>query len=173
MHNPPMGAVPPGADPIQQTDAWAQARAAAGSGTQPAAAGAQANMPMMPPFQGPPGMAGAGGGSAPHRFSVINRDWGNNKTLDLVTQPEAFVTWRDRALGHLAKGRPDIRRLLTWAEKQVVPIDMLAEDAGALEVGMTENDAFQFIQKTAMSERSRMRDVADQILDGSLRPDAG
>jgi AmiR/NasT family two-component response regulator len=38
---------------------------------------------------------------------------------------------------------------------------------------MTENDAFQFIQKTAMSERTRMRDVADQILDGSLRPDAG
>ncbi|MFT4773083.1 MAG: AmiR/NasT family two-component response regulator [Candidatus Azotimanducaceae bacterium] len=41
------------------------------------------------------------------------------------------------------------------------------------ELAMTENDAFQFIQKTAMSERSRMRDVADQILDGSLRPDAG
>ena len=41
------------------------------------------------------------------------------------------------------------------------------------EVGMTENDAFQFIQKTAMSERTRMRDVADQILDGTLRPDAG
>ncbi len=38
------------------------------------------------------------------------------------------------------------------------------------EVGMTENDAFQFIQKTAMSERTRMRDVADRILDGSLRP---
>jgi two-component system, response regulator PdtaR len=41
------------------------------------------------------------------------------------------------------------------------------------EVGMTENDAFGFIQRTAMSERSRMRDVADRILDGSLRPDAG
>lgn len=41
------------------------------------------------------------------------------------------------------------------------------------ELGMTENDAFQFIQKTAMSERTRMRDVADQILDGSLRPDLG
>jgi AmiR/NasT family two-component response regulator len=38
------------------------------------------------------------------------------------------------------------------------------------EVGMSENDAFQFIQKTAMSERTRMRDVADRILDGSLRP---
>ena len=40
------------------------------------------------------------------------------------------------------------------------------------ESGMTENEAFGFIQRTAMSERTRMRDVADRILDGSLRPDA-
>jgi AmiR/NasT family two-component response regulator len=38
------------------------------------------------------------------------------------------------------------------------------------EVGMSEADAFSFIQRTAMSERTRMRDVADRILDGSLRP---
>jgi response regulator NasT len=38
------------------------------------------------------------------------------------------------------------------------------------ERGMSENDAFGFIQRTAMSERTRMRDVADRILDGSLRP---
>ena len=38
------------------------------------------------------------------------------------------------------------------------------------EVGLSESDAFSFIQKTAMSERTRMRDVADRILDGSLRP---
>ena len=38
------------------------------------------------------------------------------------------------------------------------------------ECGMKENDAFTFIQRTAMSERSRMRDVADRILDGTLRP---
>ena len=38
------------------------------------------------------------------------------------------------------------------------------------EVGMSETDAFGFIQRTAMSERTRMRDVADRILDGSLRP---
>lgn len=38
------------------------------------------------------------------------------------------------------------------------------------ELGMSENDAFSFIQRTAMSERTRMRDVADRILDGSLRP---
>jgi two-component system, response regulator PdtaR len=35
---------------------------------------------------------------------------------------------------------------------------------------MSESDAFGFIQRTAMSERSRMRDVAERILDGSLRP---
>ena len=39
------------------------------------------------------------------------------------------------------------------------------------ECGMTEQDAFTFIQRTAMSERTRMRDVAERILDGSLRPD--
>jgi AmiR/NasT family two-component response regulator len=36
--------------------------------------------------------------------------------------------------------------------------------------GMKESDAFTFIQRTAMSERTKMRDVADRILDGSLRP---
>ncbi len=35
---------------------------------------------------------------------------------------------------------------------------------------MRESDAFSFIQRTAMSERCRMRDVADRIIDGSLRP---
>ncbi|MFP5488156.1 MAG: ANTAR domain-containing response regulator [Acidimicrobiia bacterium] len=38
------------------------------------------------------------------------------------------------------------------------------------ECGMKEADAFAFIQRTAMSERTKMRDVAERILDGSLRP---
>ena len=38
------------------------------------------------------------------------------------------------------------------------------------ECGMRESDAFGFIQRTAMSERTRMRDVAERILAGSLRP---
>jgi AmiR/NasT family two-component response regulator len=38
------------------------------------------------------------------------------------------------------------------------------------ECGMKEADAFTFIQRTAMSERTKMRDVAERILDGSLRP---
>lgn len=38
---------------------------------------------------------------------------------------------------------------------------------------MSESGAFAFIQRTAMSERVRMRDIADRILDGSLVPDVG
>jgi AmiR/NasT family two-component response regulator len=41
------------------------------------------------------------------------------------------------------------------------------------ELSMSENDAFGFIQRTAMSERTRLRDVADRVLDGSLRPGLG
>jgi response regulator NasT len=36
--------------------------------------------------------------------------------------------------------------------------------------GLKEQEAFTFIQRTAMSERSRMRDVADRILAGELSP---
>jgi len=35
---------------------------------------------------------------------------------------------------------------------------------------MTEADAFSFIQRTAMSRRVRMRQVAQEILDGTLTP---
>jgi len=36
--------------------------------------------------------------------------------------------------------------------------------------GMTENEAFTFIQRTAMSERTRMKAVAERILAGDLVP---
>jgi two-component system, response regulator PdtaR len=36
--------------------------------------------------------------------------------------------------------------------------------------GMKEGEAFAFIQRTAMTERTRMRDVADRVLAGTLRP---
>lgn len=38
------------------------------------------------------------------------------------------------------------------------------------EVKMSEQDAFAFIQRRAMSERSKMRAIADRVIDGSLRP---
>ncbi len=36
--------------------------------------------------------------------------------------------------------------------------------------GMKESDAFAYIQRTAMSERGRMRSVAERILAGELQP---
>ena len=38
------------------------------------------------------------------------------------------------------------------------------------EFGLKEQEAFSFIQRTAMKDRSRMRDVAEKILSGDLRP---
>jgi response regulator NasT len=36
--------------------------------------------------------------------------------------------------------------------------------------GLAEAEAFSFIQKTAMTRRARMRDVAQEVLDGTLAP---
>jgi response regulator NasT len=36
--------------------------------------------------------------------------------------------------------------------------------------GLKEQEAFSFIQRTAMKDRSRMRDVAEKILSGELQP---
>ena len=68
----------------------------------------------------------------------MNRNWGDNKRLDLIVQPEAYLTWHDRALGHLAKDRPNIWRLLLWAEKESKPIDVEAERRGAGVSGVFE-----------------------------------
>jgi response regulator NasT len=38
------------------------------------------------------------------------------------------------------------------------------------EFNMKEQEAFSFIQRTAMKDRSRMRDVAENILSGDLQP---
>jgi response regulator NasT len=38
------------------------------------------------------------------------------------------------------------------------------------EYGLKEQEAFSFIQRTAMKDRSRMRDVAEKILSGDLQP---
>ena len=38
------------------------------------------------------------------------------------------------------------------------------------EYGLKENDASTFLQRTAMSERSRMREVAERVLSGELHP---
>ncbi|HEX9260681.1 MAG TPA: response regulator [Acidimicrobiales bacterium] len=36
--------------------------------------------------------------------------------------------------------------------------------------GLSESDAFAFVQKRAMSERVRMRDIAERVIEGGLKP---
>jgi response regulator NasT len=38
------------------------------------------------------------------------------------------------------------------------------------ECGLKETDAWSFVQKTAMSQRKTMREIAQQVIDGELRP---
>ncbi len=39
--------------------------------------------------------------------------------------------------------------------------------------GLSESDAFDWIQKTAMNNRVKARDVAEQVIDGTAGPDQG
>jgi hypothetical protein len=70
---------------------------------------------------------------------VEYKNWGNNKPLDLDAKPESYAAWRERALGYLAADRPDVRRLLLWAEKQGTQIDENLEKRGAAEARVAED----------------------------------
>jgi two-component system, response regulator PdtaR len=58
-----------------------------------------------------------------------------------------------------AEDKLETRRLVDGAK------DLLME-----RYGLAESDAFNFVQKTAMGSRSRMSDVARQVLDGTMTP---
>jgi hypothetical protein len=75
----------------------------------------------------PPGFGGYGdsggkgegkGGGYPRDLRINSRDWGDHKKLDVATTYDRFQVWKDRAMTHLSKERPDVRALLTWADKQ-------------------------------------------------------
>ena len=47
------------------------------------------------------------------------RAWGSeNRKLDVTTTFEGFQVWKDRAMMFLSRERPDVRKLLMWAETQ-------------------------------------------------------
>ena len=72
-------------------------------------------------------------------YRINNRDWLLDfKKLDLISQPDGYSVWRERALGHLCKDRPDVRRWLLWAEQQHEEVDAALEIAGAREVQLDE-----------------------------------
>ena len=109
-------------------DPWASFVAGQAAAPAPGVGPGSHQWPLQPPgidVQQPPGIGvqhfsiGTPKPQQPLRdFRVDNRSWGDNRRLDLVAAPEAYLVWRDRALGHLCRDRPDIRRLLVWAEAQ-------------------------------------------------------
>lgn len=60
----------------------------------------------------------------------------------------------------------------TAAEDKIATRRLVEEAKGKLiaTARMTEQDAFSFIQRTAMRTRTRMREIARQVIDGSLSP---
>ena len=127
---PPTAAAAPGA-----TASTGHSGAAAGWGSHdgpsdPWAASRPQGAVPQPPGIPPPGVTPA--------FRVDNRNWGDFKRLDVSGQPELYLVWRDRAIAHLAKDRPDVKALLSWSEKQAVPIDQSKEKEGASASGLVE-----------------------------------
>ncbi len=77
--------------------------------------------------------------------------------IDAEAQQAAATDGVDRPVS--AEDKLETRRLVDGAK------GVLMERSG-----MTESEAFGFIQKTAMGTRSRMIDVARQVLEGTLGP---
>jgi AmiR/NasT family two-component response regulator len=83
---------------------------------------------------------------------------------DLIPAIEVAIG-RFRELQHLS-GEVDALGEQLEARKLIDRAKGLLMD----ESGLKEGDAFTFIQRTAMSERTKMRDVAERIIAGTLRP---
>jgi len=77
--------------------------------------------------------------------------------LQRVAEDRAFAV-EVGELGLAAEDKLETRRIVDQAKA-------LLE-----EFGMSEADSFSFIQRQAMATRQRMREVADQVLAGTLRP---
>ncbi len=77
----------------------------------------------------------------------------------------------DEELATLGPATPDGRGGADLAEDKIATRRVVDEAKGVLvELGLSEPDAFAFVQQTAMRTRRRMRDVAREVVDGSLRP---
>ncbi len=100
------GVSPQGQPPIP--DAWA------------AAASAQTFAPQQPggepqrhSYMNPPGYDGG----RPREMRLDARGWGSSQPkLDIGVATDTFQIWKDRAMMFLSRDRPDVRRLLSWAE---------------------------------------------------------
>jgi len=75
------------------------------------------------------------------------------------------------ALGRFEESKA-LHREVASLEEQLATRKVVDRAKGMLmdQHGLPENDAFAFIQKTAMREREKMKLVAQRIIDGELHP---
>ncbi len=112
--------------------------------------------------------------------------------LTAFSQREIVEQARDAgALAYIVKPfqKSDLIPAIEVALGRFREIQLLASEVGALEeqletrklidrakgilidkTGLSESDAYAYIQRAAMSERTKMRDVAERILAGDLLP---
>lgn len=112
--------------------------------------------------------------------------------LTAFSQREVIEQARDAgALAYIVKPfqRSDLVPAIEVALGRFREMQLLASEVGALEeqletrkildrakgilidrFSLSEADAYAFIQRSAMSERTRMRDVAERVIDGTLEP---
>ncbi len=93
-------------------DAWASYRAGAAAAPQ---------QPQQQPGDQPRHsyMTPGGEGGRTREMRLDARGWGANQPkLDIGVPADAFQIWKDRALTYLSRDRPDVRKLLCWAETQ-------------------------------------------------------
>ena len=95
--DPVLVGMSPGTMPANPVTQWPTAPRPAGAQMLPGTMAA--NPATQWPAAPRPATSSTETGTFRGRLTIINRDWGDNKRLDLIAQPEAFVTWRDRALG--------------------------------------------------------------------------
>ncbi len=64
-------------------------------------------------------MTPGGDGGRPREMRLNARGWGASQPkLDIGAHFDTFRVWKDRELMFLSRERPDVRRLLSWAETQ-------------------------------------------------------
>ena len=125
---PPGFARPPGAPPPEEFRANAPAGQPAGQPTWSSQSPAFAQQEYQrPPYH------------SQTEFRVDLRNW-KGTLLDQRAKPDSYLAWHDRALGALSGNRPDVRRLLLWAEQQETPLDAAAELRGARAVALVYDE---------------------------------
>jgi hypothetical protein len=149
--------------PQQPEDPWASFQPAAAA--DPWAAGRLSPSAPRHFDMGTPGDKGGGKGAYafPREMRIDQRSWGDHKKLDVGTTFDSFQVWKDRAMMFLSRERPDVRRLLTWAEtqsKENLEADLPAQAAlfGVVDVASAEyaiHDGIKSIITDSLLGRAR------------------